>query len=58
MGCKVDNSLVIEINVPRYVVHQTNGREVYPHQMGHLRWLLLNAARVRDPGNDPIAARN
>lgn len=40
------------------IVHQTNGREVYPHQMGHLRWLLLNAARVRDPGNDPIAARN
>jgi CubicO group peptidase (beta-lactamase class C family) len=39
------------------IVHQTNGGEVHSAQMGHLRWLLLSAARVRDPGRDPAETR-
>lgn len=39
------------------MVHQTDGTRVHGHQMGHLRWLLLNAARVPDPGRDPTEAR-
>jgi CubicO group peptidase (beta-lactamase class C family) len=35
------------------VVHQTANAEVSNRQMGHLMWLLLTAARVRDPGQDP-----
>lgn len=35
------------------VVHQTDGRSVSNRQKGHLIWLLLTAARVRDPGQDP-----
>jgi CubicO group peptidase (beta-lactamase class C family) len=35
------------------VVHQTAGAEVGMRQMGHLMWLILNAAHARDPGADP-----
>ena len=35
------------------VVHQTDGNTVVTRQKGHLMWLLLTAAHVRDPGNDP-----
>ena len=40
------------------VVHQTDGANVDVRQMGHLIWLLLRAARVPDPGQDPIKTRN
>jgi CubicO group peptidase (beta-lactamase class C family) len=35
------------------VVHQTDGRKVVNRQKGHLMWLILNAARSRDPSQDP-----
>jgi len=35
------------------VVHQTDTGKVNERQMGHLMWLILNAARVIDPGQDP-----
>jgi CubicO group peptidase (beta-lactamase class C family) len=35
------------------LVHQTDGERVSNRQMGHLMWLILNAARARDPGRDP-----
>jgi CubicO group peptidase (beta-lactamase class C family) len=35
------------------IVHQTDGRSVSDRQKGHLIWLLLTAAHVRDPGQDP-----
>jgi CubicO group peptidase (beta-lactamase class C family) len=35
------------------VVHQTAGADVGMRQMGHLMWLVLNAAHARDPGADP-----
>jgi CubicO group peptidase (beta-lactamase class C family) len=35
------------------VVHQTDKAEVSARQMGHLMWLVLTAARARDPGADP-----
>jgi CubicO group peptidase (beta-lactamase class C family) len=35
------------------VVHQTEHGSVSVRQMGHLMWLLLNGARVSDPGRDP-----
>jgi len=35
------------------VVHQTDKAEVNPRQVGHLMWLVLTAARARDPGADP-----
>jgi CubicO group peptidase (beta-lactamase class C family) len=35
------------------VVHQTDGRRVVNRQKGHLMWLILTAARSRDPGHDP-----
>jgi CubicO group peptidase (beta-lactamase class C family) len=35
------------------VVHQTDTGKVNQRQMGHLMWLILNAARVVDPGQDP-----
>ena len=35
------------------VVHQTETGKVDPRQMGHLMWLILNAARASDPGRDP-----
>ena len=35
------------------VVHQTKTGKVSNRQMGHLVWLLLNAARASDPGQDP-----
>ena len=40
------------------VVHQTDTGKVNERQMGHLMWLLLNAARAIDPGQDPAAKRN
>ncbi len=35
------------------VVHQTETGKVDQRQMGHLMWLILNAARDGDPGRDP-----
>jgi CubicO group peptidase (beta-lactamase class C family) len=37
------------------VVHQTDTAKVNERQMGHLMWLLLNAAHAGDPGRDPNA---
>lgn len=37
------------------IVHQTDGTPVGERQMGHMMWLILNAARVQDPGADPEA---
>jgi CubicO group peptidase (beta-lactamase class C family) len=39
------------------VVHQTATGKVTERQMGHLLWLLLNAARAGDPGRDPLAPK-
>ena len=39
------------------VVHQTDTAKVDERQMGHLMWLLLNAAGALDPGADPMARR-
>ncbi|MBR0647327.1 serine hydrolase domain-containing protein [Plastoroseomonas hellenica] len=36
-------------------VHQTDGTSVSERQMGHILWLILNAAGVQDPGADPEA---
>lgn len=36
------------------VVHQTDTGKVNQRQMGHLMWLILNAARAIDPGQDPV----
>ncbi|MGI4903538.1 MAG: serine hydrolase domain-containing protein [Janthinobacterium lividum] len=38
------------------VVHQTANGKVTERQMGHLFWLILNAAHVADPGRDPEQA--
>jgi CubicO group peptidase (beta-lactamase class C family) len=37
------------------VVHQTRKTTVGVHQMGHLIWLILNAAHAPDVGRDPAA---
>jgi hypothetical protein len=34
-------------------VHQTDGRDVSNRKFGHLMWLVLNAAHVANPGEDP-----
>lgn len=39
------------------VVHQTDTGKVSVSQMGHLMWLLLNAVRAIDAGQDPAAKR-
>jgi CubicO group peptidase (beta-lactamase class C family) len=39
------------------IVHQTKGANVSVKQMGHLMWLILNAAHARDPGQDPASVQ-
>ena len=40
------------------VVHQTDvGKKVGHAEMGHLIWLVLNAARATNPGADPTAGK-